>query len=193
MRKQAMLNAVKDSVIAAVFFAIAYCIFYYAEQNQADDVVGFVGMGAMALAMMFMVNFLAALGASALMGGSYSAYKSSLAIRVAIFNEDKNSSFFKMLKIVFFYFVGCAVYPLALLVSLLNLKDMFVENKEYKKATEQQQAIDSAVEERDETVKTTSKCWKLSNGPFENYYFHSKREALEYAIAKDITELPQKV
>ncbi|WP_290704792.1 hypothetical protein [Amphritea sp.] len=193
MRKQAMLNSVKDSIVTAIMFAIAFGVIQYAEQNRIEDWLLYTGWGVFALAGLFMVNFLAALGATTLMGGSYSAKKSELSIRVAIFNSDKHSSALKMIKVAFFYFIGAAVYPIALIVTLINLKDLFAKNESYEAVTSIENAKNDAIDAFDETVKTPDKKWKISNGPLSHYYFHSQKEALEFSIVNKIDASPEKL
>lgn len=192
MRKNAMLHAVKDSLLIAILFGIGFGTLAYAEANRVEEWVLYIGWGFFALAALMMINGLAALGAATLTGGSYHAKKSELSMRVAVFHNDKHSSIFKMIKIVFFYFVGAAVYPFALLVAILNLKTLFAGDKDYDQATEMEKAINGAKNEADETVKTADKKWKLSQG-LSSYYFHSKKDALAYAIVNDIEARPEKL
>lgn len=193
MRKQAMLNSVKDSIFAAIMFTIAFLVIQYAEQNPVEEWILYTGWIVFALAAMFMINFLAALGATTLLGGSYQAKKSELSMRVAVFNSDKHSSFFKMIKVTFFYFVGAAVYPIAIIVTVLNLKDLFTKNEAYDAVTSIENAKNSAIDEQDETVKTANKKWKLSDGLLQHYYFHSQKEAIEFAIINKIDSSPEKL
>lgn len=193
MRKQAMLNAVKDSILAAVMLIIAFGLIDYAEQNRLENWVLYTGWGIFVVSAMFLINFLAALGATTLLGGSYDAKKDELSMRVAVFNSDKHSSFFKMLKVAFFYFVGAAVYPIALIVALLNIKDFFSKNDTYDEVTSLENAKNDAIDALDETVKTADKKWKLSDGLLTHYYFHSQKEALEFAILNKIDAMPEKL
>lgn len=193
MRKQAMLNSVKDSIFAALMFAVAFGLVGYAEQNRLDNWVLYTGWAVFALAALFMVNFLAALGAVTLAGGSYDAKKSELSMRVAIVNSDKHSSFLKMLKVAFFYLVGAAVYPIALIVSIVNLKDLFSNNETYEQVTAIEHAKNETRDALDETVKTADKKWKLRDGLMNDYYFYSYKEAFEFALTHKIDSKPEKL
>lgn len=193
MRKQAMLNSVQDSILAAIMFAVAFGMVTYAQQNRLEDWVLYTGWGIFALAALFMVNFLAALGAVTLTGGSYDAKKNELSMRVAILHSDKHSSTFKMIKVAFFYLVGAAIYPIALIVTLFNLKDLFAKNETYDQVTAIENAKNDALDAFDETVKTADKKWKLSDGLMQHYYFHSYKEAIKFADANNIEAEPEKL
>lgn len=193
MRQQAMIDAVKDSILAAIMLSIAFAMIGYAEQNRLDGWVLYTGWGIFIIASLFLINFLAALGATSLLGGSYAAKKNELSIRVAIFNSDKHSSFLKMLKVTFFYFIGAAVYPIALLVALINIKSFFTKDAAYEEVTAIENAKNDVKDAFDETVKTADKKWKISDGLLNHYYFHSHKEALEFAISNEIDAVPEKL
>lgn len=177
-----MINGVKDSLLMLIALGIFYGIYlavqeYYGQQNAEYSLF------AMTIVMAFwMSRVFAALGASLLMGSAYDANKSKYALSAAIFHEDKKSSTLHMLVVMFFMFFGMVLYPLALLVSLINIKSFFVRDEAYEMRSALQESEQNLNEELDPTVNTKSKKFKLHINAFESYYFHTKKEAYEYSI-----------
>lgn len=191
MRKQAMLSSVKDSVLAAIIAGIG--IFIIESYGNSKDPGWYDASGILLLivGLTLTVNLLAALGASALIGDSYHANKSKYAIRHAVFNDDKYSGIFHSLKVMFFYVIGVFIYPLAVIITLFSLKELFVRDESYEQATDEQQTKQRMQDALDPTVKTSDKKWKVNNGVLGNYYFHTKKEAYEFVISNDIDAKPQ--
>ncbi|MBU1216339.1 hypothetical protein KJ870_06895 [bacterium] len=193
MRKQAMLNAFKDSIIAAILFAITYGLYYYMTTQHADDPYWkFATFVAFVISIFFTANFLAALGASALYGNSYSANKKKYTLRVAIFNEDKKSSILHLFVVMFYYIIGAIVYPIAVLVTLFNLKSLFASNAAYENATSKQKFEDKLSDMGDISVKG-NKQWKVKGSLLTNYYFYDYETALKYVLANNLETKPTKV
>ena len=180
-----MINGVKDSLLMLMMAGIFYGIYiaiqhFYGQQNAEYSLL------AMALFMAFwMPRVFAALGASLLMGTAYDANKSKYALSAAIFHEDKKSSTLHMLVVMFFMFFGMILYPLALLVSLINIKSFFARDEAYEMRSALQESEQNFNDESDPTVNTGSKKFKLHINAFESYYFHTKKEAIEYSIYND--------
>ncbi|MDD2789144.1 MAG: hypothetical protein PHU40_00590 [Sulfurimonas sp.] len=193
MRKQAMINSFKDSIIAVVLFAITYGVYEYSTQQQVGNSYWQLGFLVSAiLSIVFTINFLAALGASTLYGNSYSANKSKYTIRAAIFNEDKKSSVVHFLVVSFYYLVGAIVFPIAFLVALFNLRSLFSSSENYDTQTQKQKEHNAFKDMNDISVKG-DKNYKLRDGLFKNFYFYDYNEALRYAITNNINDVPTKV
>lgn len=193
MRKQAMLNAFKDSIIATILFAITYGVYYYMTTQHVDNPYWkFATFATFTISIFFTANFLAALGASTLYGNSYSANKKKYTLRVAIFNEDKKSSPLHLIVVMFYYLIGAFVYPIAVIVTLLNLKSLFASNTMYENETLKQKFKDELSDMDDINVKG-NKQWKVKGSLLTNYYFYDYDTALKYALANNFNNKPTKV
>lgn len=193
MRKQAMFFGVKDSLIAAVLFAITVVLYSnFANSNNpgwADLGILLLGFGAA----IYTMRFLTALGATALLGGSYHANKSEYSPSFAVFNEDRKSSILHILRAIFFYIIGIFIYPIAILVSIINYKEFFNRDQSYADKTQQQMAKQDYRDALDSSTKTSDKKWKVSAGLIDDHYFHSEKEAYEFILLKGLDTKPIKL
>lgn len=180
-----MINSVKDSVALLVVAAVFYAIYLGVHSLYGKDTSDIAAL-IMIVIMAFLVpRVFAALGASAILGTAYDANKSKYSLRTAIFNEDKKSSIGHGLVVIFFALIGAFVYPIALVVSALNLKDLFKKDEAYELASAKQEFAQDLDDMTDPTVKGNKK-YKLHVSAFTSYYFYTKKEALEYAILNNI-------
>lgn len=193
MRKQAMFFGVKDSMISAVLIGITIILYNSFANSEnpgwADFGILLFGFGAL----MYTIRFLTALGATALLGGSYHANKSEYNVSMAVFNEDRKSSGLHTLRAVFFYLIGALVYPIAVLVSIINYKEFLNRDDSYDMVTEQQMARQDMKDALDSSTKTSRKKWKVSAGLMDDHYFHSEKEAYEFILMKGLDTKPIKL
>lgn len=193
MRKQAMLFAVKDSLISMTLFTITYFVFTtYANQDDPSWFEFFVLLAFFGAAV-FTIQMLVGLGASTLLGGSYHANKSEYGFSFAVFNEDRKSSILHTLRAIFFYILGAFLYPIAVLVTLINIKQLFSYNEDYEEATDRQMARQQLKDEMNSRSKTSDKKWKVSAGLMDDHYFHSEKEAYDFIYRRGLDTKPSKL
>lgn len=186
MRKQAMINSVKDSLFLAILAGITYGIFLYINVNYPKDKVEIFVMVVLIVGSIIAVNILSALGASMLYGTPYHSNKKRYRIRAALFNEDKTSSGFHMIKIIFYYIIGAIFYPIALIVALFSLKDLFKKNEiYYHHVMEENRKLENE-NQNDIKVKANKK-WKIKPNLLTDYYFNTYEDAKNYADGNNIS------
>lgn len=192
MRKQAMFFGVKDSMIAAILFAVT-AVLYSSFANSKDP--GLADLGIILLgfgALTYTIRFLTALGATTLLGGSYHANKSEYNVSMAVFNEDRKSSGLHTLRAVFFYLLGAFIYPIAVLVSVINYKEFLNRDESYDEITANQMHRQDMKDALDSSTKTSDKKWKVSAGLLDDHYFYSEKEAYEFIWRKGLDTKPTK-
>lgn len=186
MKKQAMIYAIKDSLVLLLvgggitFGIFAFVLNSYGKGNAelalyiSIVILGILGM-----------NIISALGGSMLLDTSYHISKERNTIRVAILNEDKGSSTFHLIKVMFYLAIGLIFYPFALIVTLLNIKELFKKDELYENRVKEEKKEKQIADDNDITVKGKKK-WKIKLGVGEDYYFHTPNEAVDYALAHNI-------
>lgn len=191
MKKQAMIYAVKDSLILLLigggitFGIFAFVANSYGKANgELALYISLIVLGIMGM------NIISALGASMLLDTSYEVSKDNNTIRVAILNEDKVSSTLHLIKVLFYLAIGLIFYPFALIVTLLNMKELFKKDEVYENKVKEEKILKKNSDDNDITVKGNKK-WKIKLGVGEEYYFHTSNEGLDYAFAHKIS--PRKV
>jgi len=193
MRKIAMINSIKDSFVLLIMSSICFGIFVFVKNSYGNTTTDIIMLVLVTIAAIYVSSILAALGASLLFGNSYTVNKEKYTIRVAVLNEDKRSSFFHTIKVMFFATIGMFFYPLAVLVTILNLKDLFAEDSKYEAQTKIEKIEKEESDMLDITIKGSKK-WKIHLDAFTDYYFESSDDALDYALKNGIdTRLVEKV
>jgi hypothetical protein len=84
------------------------------------------------------------------------------------------------------------MYPIAVLVTLFNLKSLFASNAAYEHETRKHKFQDELSDMGDITVKG-NKQWKVKGSLLTNYYFYDYETALKYVIANNFDGKPTKV
>ena len=181
-KKLGMIYSVKDSLIFLMVVIVAVIGYTFVKGSGYEYAYQFAGL---VIAVFFSLNILAALGASMFNNSSYHANKEKYSVGVALFDEDKKSSVFHLVIVVFFACMGLLFYPFALITGGVNYKMLFVKDEAYEEQTTFERATNELVDDLDIEVKGNKK-WKISLDAFTNYYFHTDDEAYKYALENKI-------
>jgi hypothetical protein len=125
--KKAMINTIKDSFIILILGGIFYVAYLYMGSKYDDNTVSIAVLVFVVIIVFSFGNIVAALGATLCNGDSYEQNKKRY--KQTIFTS---SSFFFQIKLLFFITLGVVFYPIAILVSIVIMKELFNANtKEY--------------------------------------------------------------
>lgn len=194
MKKEAMIYAVKDSLILLLIGGgIAFGVYMFVLNSYGYTNAEYSLLISIVVLTIFGTNILSALGSSMLFDSTYHINKEKNSIGIVFLNEEKSSSTFHLIKVLFYSMIGIIFYPIAFIVALLNLKELFKKDEVYEKKVKEDKLAKQKADDMDINVRGKKK-WKIKRGVGEDYYFHTSDEALDYAINKKInTKYVQKV
>lgn len=185
MKKDAMIYVIKDSLLLLVIGGpIGVGLYYFVLNSYGSNHAEIAFFGMLVISTFFIMNILSAFGRTMLIGGSYHINKEKNSVRVGIFNEDGRSSVLHTWKVIFFFAIGLIFYPFAIIVALMNIKELFTKNEECEELVEEKQKL-AERNLSDPKIKGDKK-WKIHIDAFTSYYFHTDDEAYIFAKKQNI-------
>lgn len=185
MKKDAMIYVIKDSLLLLVIGGlIGVGLYYFVLNSYGSNNAELAFFAMLIIFTFFITNIISAFGRTMLAGGSYHINKEKNSMRVGIFNEDGRSSVLHTWKVAFFLAIGLIFYPFAIIVALMNIKELFTKNEECEELEIEKQEL-AKKNLSDPKIKGDKK-WKIHIDAFTSYYFHTDDEAYKFAIERDI-------
>ncbi|MCT7523297.1 hypothetical protein N5T57_10205 [Aliarcobacter cryaerophilus] len=129
MRTQAMIYSIKDSLFVIILGAIFYGGFIYVKSTYGRDMSDFVLLVGFFILTAVCMNILCALGESIFSDSSYDTNKNRWQRKqkeyiFSLFKTGKiPENLMYMFSSMFFMLIGLFTYPIAVMVSLFNLKE----------------------------------------------------------------------
>ncbi len=193
MRTHGIFQALKDLIffLVALGIIIIVSIYVFPGKSLWGSLLLIFGGG---LLVIKTITLLAALGGTLLFDTSYQANKEKYKMNVSPFTEDKTQSFINVMKVSTLATFGILALPFVLLFALFHIKELFNNNIELD--IEETRQVNAATNdnENDPRHKTDNKKWLVKKTMFEQYFFHTELEALEFIEKHSLYSLkPEKL
>lgn len=192
MNKYGMIQGVRESIINVILLVVVGLIYLTISllNIPKNSIITFIVLLAAIVLIVILYSIFIGIGRSFVTSASYELAKSEARngfFGVLSLSGRREFGTIGIIKAGLFAILGCIVYPIALYFFIQHIRGKNtltisdIESEQNKQQNEMQQ------NEYDITKYTPTKKWMISKSfTFEKVYFHTKREAYDYACENRI-------